>query len=273
MSFEEYFWGADQGYQYRRFDKLRVSYYTIQTFRLVGAAVILFWCFIGINFSGDGNAYLCFMTTWGGYFALFQLLLNFFAAHDQKHNPGEVSGWKFTIWRTSVWFTPLSLCFQVVITILYWAFLNAEDSKEIDWRHYYLIFIHSMPFTFTIIEFFMQKMWFRKQHYLATLIATLIYAPVNYIGCQLKGSPLYPILTWDPIWLSIIICIAGFVIFRYIFEGYVKLTEILNHPRLKGYYLHNTNERLIAPATCAQDVEINSQQNQFRIVYIPVAQV
>ena len=109
MSFEDFFWGPGQGYFYRTFDKLKVDFRTVQNIRVLGILVITFWLIIGLYYSGDGSLHYCYLTTWGGYFTLISLILNYIAAWDQRSNPGPVSGPMFYVWRTSVWFFELTL--------------------------------------------------------------------------------------------------------------------------------------------------------------------
>mmetsp|Transcript_31026 Transcript_31026/g.27440 ORF Transcript_31026/g.27440 Transcript_31026/m.27440 type:complete len:266 (+) Transcript_31026:13-810(+) len=237
MNFEQFFWGEDQGHQYRRFDQLRVSYNTIQTFRIIAGAFLLFICTFGIFFSGDGEWYYFFLTIWGAHFALIQMPLDYHAAQDQRYNPGKVTGIKFKIWRMGVWFTPLSICFQIVITVIYWAFLDEDPSDDIK-RRLFLILIHTTPFIFVLIEFLMQKWLFRKEHFLATFIVAILYTPVNYFGSTWRGEPLYPIIIWDPVWLSLLIFAGMALVLYLLFIGLVRLTKTVNINELENNQVH-----------------------------------
>ena len=236
MSFEEYFWGPNQGKEYRRFNQLRVSYNTIHTFRIYTGIILLFMVLAGLKLSGDGGWYYYYMTIWGAHFAFFQMPLNYIAARDQRNRPGDVNGLMFTVWRTSVWFTPLTLTFQIIITFGYWVFLADKFEGDIA-QVLFDALVHILPLAFVTADFFMQRWWFRKQQVVATLAVGFLYVIVNYIGTIRKGEPIYYIIPWDPVWISILLCLFLGFIFYLLFIGLVNLTKKINRAELNLYYL------------------------------------
>lgn len=209
------------------------------------------------------------MTTWGSYIAPISMLLNYIAAQDQRSHPGEVSGTQFFIWRVTIWFTPLSLSFHILITLAYWLVIR-DSMEEASMPDIYSIVIHIQPLVLTFIEFIMQLWLFRRQQFSITLGLGIIYAFVNYIGSKILGHPIYAVIRWDHFWTSVAICAGVSLILMFTFEGYVKLADMINRKKLKGYY-------------CSQDhmvwndqdqyKALNLNQAQMRLVYIPVTQV
>ena len=204
-SFEQFFWGSDEGYIYRRFNQLKVKYETIQSFREHAFAFLFLWMSYGFftYFPSEGIRHFWFMTTWGLYFTAFGILLNYFAAKDQQENPGKVTGYKFTLWRTAVLIYELWLPLNILITTIYWTLLF-KPAEGI--RFWYLLWIHLFPLVFTLCEFRMQKWLFRAEHFIFVLGILIAYMIVNYTETKVSGKPLYPILPWDPFWKSFIVC-------------------------------------------------------------------
>ena len=152
------------------------------------------------------------------------MVLNYIAAYHQNIYPQHVSGIVFWVWRTAVWFFEMTLCFGVVITLIYWVFLSVEEEFALDWHHLYGIFIHILPLSCTLIDFYMQFWLFRSAHFFAIAIFATAYGFVNFIVTEETGEPLYPILVWDPIWESLLLCLAGLIVFAIIFAVAVYIT-------------------------------------------------
>ena len=267
MSFEDFFWGPDQGYFYRTFDKLKVDLKTIQNTRVLGILVIIFWLIIGLYYSGDGSLHYCYLTTWGGYFTLISLILNYIAAWDQRSNPGPVSGPMFYVWRTSVWFFELTLVFNVIITIIYWAFLTDDYSGDDPLRYWYGVFIHTMPLLFTMTDYLMQKWKFRSAHFLPMTITGVLYMFVNYEATIESGKPLYPIIVWDPIWESLLACLLVLGFMALVFAILKHLTNSITGTSI---YKYQNNDSIVYISTKPVIYKSITPNLQDKMVLVPV---
>lgn len=155
MAWEHYFWGTDEGYQYRRFTNSRVSHQNLQFYRYVAIVTLAPWLLAGFVLDQPFGQF-AYLTTWAAYFAFASLILNAIATEDQVENPGKVEGMQFWRWRTAIWFFEFSLSFNLMSTLAYWTFLyDHQPHRELN--HYYNIFVHTLPVVFSLAEFYMTR--------------------------------------------------------------------------------------------------------------------
>ena len=168
-----------------------------------------------------------YMTTWGSYFCFFSLLLNFIATEDQKKHPGTVFGWEFWRWRNAVWLFEMTVSFDVMITIMYWGF-EYKYSPDRDLNFFYNTFIHIFPLVFNLFDLFAANWWFRLQHLITPFIVGITYGIFNFIYVDITGKPVYDILTWDPVWKSLLLIVGIAVLVSSTFYLFLKYTIIFN---------------------------------------------
>ena len=95
-----------------------------------------------------------------------------------------------------------SLVIQVLIVLVYWLLIFDEILENVlaknDTVIYLLtILIHTLPFLAALSNCLATHFTFVKSHYLYCFIIALIYFPLNYLGTQIKGRPVYPFLRWE----------------------------------------------------------------------------
>lgn len=223
MTWEEFFWGEDQGYRYRSFNRTRFSFEFTQATRdllslIVGIQLL-------ISYVMEGWLNFIFLTNWGLHLTFFSLVLNYRAAQDQMENPGQVTGFALLRWRLAVIVFKVAISMEVVLTGLFWALLW-HTPKEYTFFHYFNITTHSFPLAFLVLDFFLQKWVFRYNHVWIVLSVALIYAIFNYSWVVAYGKPIYPILTWKDYGSVVLIGMALFM--TYISHTFLYLLTQLN---------------------------------------------
>jgi hypothetical protein len=226
MSFEQYFWGEDQGYQYRRFTNTRAPLAQVQLFRYIAVVILLFWLIVGF-FVDEPFGQFIYMTTWGSYLSFFSLLLNIFATDDQVNNPGKVVGWQFWRWRTAVWFFEMALTFDVMITVSYWTLIYSHQPhhKVVEW---YTVWIHILPLVSSLIDFYLTRWRFRMQRFVTVLAIGVIYGIFNFTYVRITGEPIYDVLTWESWSDSLLLMFGLLVLLSGTFWAFWRLSFILS---------------------------------------------
>lgn len=163
MGFEEFFWGQNQGYTYRRFTSLRVPFNTAQIIRLIlwhiGYILVLYSWY-------DHRQYtMLYMTQWGIHLSWIAFTLIRMASQDQKDYPFRVSGYKFQVWRAAIVVFEVAISFEFIITIVFWTLL--WKPRPLDIGLVFNILNHSVPLISLLIEFYIQRWRFRYTHLVA----------------------------------------------------------------------------------------------------------
>lgn len=236
MSWETFFWGDDQGYQLRRFTNTRVSYHNIQLYRYIAIGILTFSLILGF-FYDKPFAQFIYMTTWGSYFSFVSLIFNVVATDDQYKHPGRVDGIIFWRWRTAVWFHEMALSFDVMITIMYWGFVRSSQLDN-DVYYYYDIFIHILPLVFNLIDFILVRWKFRLQHFVTLVIVGVLYGIFNFTYVKITGEVIYSILSWDPVWQSMLLIVGLAALCSMTFWIFYRITIIYNLPSNQNYLFY-----------------------------------
>ena len=102
----------------------------------------------------------------------------------------------------------ISLCFQTVITIIYWGFLfkGADTALAI----YLDANFHGVPLAALLLEFIFNSYSFNIRRYLIVLIVAGSYLIIN-MTYALIHKPVYRILPWND-WLSYVLSLAAFIV-------------------------------------------------------------
>lgn len=269
MSWETFFWGKDQGYQYRRFSNIRVDYQNIVVYRWIAISIMTFWLIVGFFYDRPFGQFI-YMTTWGSYFSYIALILNKIATDDQINNPGETSGVMFRRWRIAVWWFEMALSFDVMITIMYWGFVR-DHSTGHDLNFYYDIFIHILPLVFNLIEFFLVRWKFRLQHFVPIVVVGIIYGTFNYLYVTITGRLIYDILNWDPVYISFLLIVGLFFLWLIVFYIFLRIT-LAHNVSQKSEFLMDMQMNNIYQFIQPQNLELgNPRYNQnMQSTYVPL---
>ena len=107
----------------------------------------------------------------------------------------------------------VALCFQVVITVVYWAFLfkGANSALEI----YLDANFHGIPLAALLLEFIFNSYSFNIRRYLIVMIFASAYLIIN-LAYALLYEPVYSILPWND-WFSYVLAAAAYAMALVVF--------------------------------------------------------
>ena len=216
MSFEEYFWGNNEGYEYRRFTYTK-NIKDMQDFRMFSAAVITILNMYG-TYMHEGIPTFKFLTSWGAYFVMFSFIFIYIATIDQIEHPRKIEGWRFTLWRVTIILMEISVTVQTLIVLIFWSLLY-HPHQPITLNYIYTHLIHSLPYIFILIEFYKCQWVFRWSHIIFVWAFMIFYLFLNLAVTVYTGKPVYPIMTWNDM-LTVVIIISFsvlIILFFYIF--------------------------------------------------------
>ena len=93
----------------------------------------------------------------------------------------------------------LTIAFEGVITVVYWAFLHSFAQKLLGTNILAILanhMMHTVPFALLCIEFVFNSIPFHVWHWIIGVIILLIYALVNFSFVWITGKTVYPIMKW-----------------------------------------------------------------------------
>ncbi len=92
-----------------------------------------------------------------------------------------------------------------------------------------MIWIHLWPFLAVALNVWLSRIpHFEADHWPYMAIFGLIYCGVNYVATQIRGTPVYPFMTWrDWISYAVAVAILGFGI-----GAYIGICRLVN--KMKG---------------------------------------
>lgn len=136
----------------------------------------------------------CFFTNWGLIISMISMLQMSLCTAQSSFYIRAYAHLTFT----------LSVIFQTVITIVYWAVLHTfvlhlrDIGEKDDYYVNLMIVLHLFPIFSTIYVYVMTpKLIFNPGHSSLMLPITCIYLVFNYVGGIIRGKYLYPFLTWE----------------------------------------------------------------------------
>ena len=236
-SIELFLWGHDQGYKYRRFSKLRVSYYIVQSYRILAACIIFFWIIWDAYYGADSLRHFAFFTTWDLYLTFTAFVLNFMATRTHHNDQTRVEGIEFIIWRCGVFIFETALTFETMTFVFSIVAHTIKDFKLEGLNLATMYAIHFLPLPMLLADFYMQKWLFRSHHIVPIFIILIVYFCINLAATKYYSIPIYEIvLEWDPVWVSTLVWLFSLFVFYFIFKFYKNITE-------KHYSTSNTTKK------------------------------
>ena len=134
-----------------------------------------------------------YFSNWGVILTLITMVLALRVPFREDSNAQQQSSnsSKSGRWKSYLIFFQMSLVFEVVITVVYWAFMSRP-------KHNFgtKICIHIVPIISLTIEFCLMATPFSMRHLLPTFIVGILYLIINFTFSKLS-QPVYKILTWD----------------------------------------------------------------------------
>lgn len=89
----------------------------------------------------------------------------------------------------------LSISAEVVITAVFWIFLYNDPGNAKYRANSFME--HLNPLLVLLIEYVINPWQFRHQHTVFLVLMCFIYIPWNYLGTEIKGEPIYDIISWE----------------------------------------------------------------------------
>ena len=203
-SVESFLWGISRGYEYRRFNQLRVTYNAVQTYRIVAACITFFWIIWDTYYWSDSLRHFAFFTKWDLYLTFTAFILNFMATKKHYNDQAKVKGMQLKIWKCGIFVFETALTFETM-TFIFWTVQHIiRDFKFKGLKLATMYAIHFLPLPMLLIDFYMQKWLFRSHHVVPIIIILIVYYCINFAATKYYEKPIYPIvLEWDPVWVSI----------------------------------------------------------------------
>ena len=156
----------------------------------------------------EGNGFLLILwmmlalTTWGMALSCFFFAIGMRLSFKKDEEINDVNKYNFfAAWKWYIVVFELTMCMNIVITIVFWAVIAA--SKDVFSRTgfflAYTTYIHSVPLITFIIEHCIHPIPVIKRHIVIVLPIGIFYTIMNLTHAKITGKPIYPPMSWDSV--------------------------------------------------------------------------
>ena len=145
-----------------------------------------------MNIDGLGHMFY-FFSYWGDVATLFAVIFQIKAAENKK-----------AFQAPAMICSEMAICYNVVITPLFWTILAPYYFTHIHWHGMdivvllHLVFTHTLPIIASIVTTYLTKgMIFFPEDWKIMFVSGIVYIYANWLGTQNEGKPMYPIADWS----------------------------------------------------------------------------
>jgi hypothetical protein len=144
-----------------------------------------------------------YFTTWGMtittlYYVLLMVayILKRFETPNQQKNPYS----PFRMWKWVTFIYQCALCWETIITIVYWSVLWPTEVHINKWHEIKKNFLgHLFPLIYLYIDYALNRYYF-EWHQIWLVMGTFVaYGTVNISVTKASGKPVYGPLSWDSV--------------------------------------------------------------------------
>jgi len=209
----------------------------LQIFRFIAMLLEITAC-IWAGFVSEAT-YVIYMTIWGLTITAIYFTLATYCQASYGDYLGKSTN-AVTLSKVTYVLCELAFSLEMVIGIVYWSLLFPydKDSAHPEWYWLFDAMLHAMTPIMILTENIFNGVKFYKRHALILTVVMVVYGGVNYAATEIRGIPVYPIMTWTSIttlYYMIMSTVMGYLFFAF---GYCWS----NHKRGKIDHLRGNSD-------------------------------